>query len=762
MTHIPSGRPMRILSFFFYVAVALTFFPLSAFPQASESSTGTSSAESAARRSAAPESAAPKKRLKIGVALEGGGALGLAHIGVLKWFEEHHIPVDYVAGTSMGGLVGGLYATGKSPADLKAIVEKQDWNAIIDGQTNYADLSYRRKEDQQAFANRLEFGLKHGFGLPSGLNSGQGVSLLIDRETLPYTHNGSFDDLPIPFRCVATDLVTGRAVVFDHGSIAQAMRSTMSLPGIFAPVREGKEVYVDGGLLGNLPTDVVRKMGADVVIAVHLEIAPSDAEQIQSLFSVLGRAVEVVVHQNEIKGLAGADLVVNVDLKAYTSLEYNKAEAIIDRGSQAAADKSNILAPYALDNADWSAYVSNRAERVETEVPVPAVVEVRGTNPQTAKALVHFLQPLVGKPIDVPSLEEMFNRLTGIGKFDSVDYWLAEKDEQTGLIVNVHEKNYAPPTVQLGFEADGSEPKDVTYTEAGRVTFMDVAGYRSEWRTDFAFGNTYQISSELYRPFNGLSRWFFAPHISLSNTGFKFFDQTDPIALYRFHQDIGGFDVGYGFSRFTELRVGYDIGYTDAHLNLGTADFRSVSGRLGDAHFHFRTDHTDSPVVPHQGYKADATFRWYDAYPGADQALPALEAKLAGFQPLNSKASVFASAEGGSTFGVRNTGFPIFFLGAPLRLSAYGTNELFGEQYYLFRAGYIRELATLPPFVGKKVYFVSSYEFAKMYSFSPESRFPTDVEAGVVAETAFGPLFFGGSVGDSGHQKWFFQLGRVF
>ncbi len=719
-------------------------------------------AADASRASSSTEPAAPKKRLKIGVALEGGGALGLAHIGVLKWFEEHHIPVDYVAGTSMGGLVGGLYATGKSPAELKEIVEKQDWNAIIDGQTDYRDLSFRRKEDARAFPNRTSFGLKHGLSVPPGLNSGQGVSLLIDRETLPYTHNGSFDDLPIPFRCVATDLVSGREVVFSKGSIAQAMRSTMSLPGVFDPVRDGNHVYVDGGLVGNLPSDVVRKMGADVVIAVHLEIAPSTAAEIQSLFSVLGRSVEVVVHQNEIRGLAAADLVVNVDVKDFTSLEYNKAETIIERGTQAATGKANILAPYALDDSDWTAYLDQRKSRIKTEIPVPQFVEVRGTDAFTAKNLVRFLHPLVGKPLDQKSMENMLNRLTGIGKFDSVDYWLAENDDKTGLIVNVHEKGYAPPTLQLGFEADGSESKDVTFTQAARLTFMDVAGYRSELRVDFAFGNTYKISSELYRPFNPLSKWFFAPHINLSNTGFKFYDETDPIALYRFHEESGGIDVGYGFSRFSEVRAGYDIGYTDAHLNLGRPDFIAYSGRLGDTHLRFRTDHTGDPVVPHQGYKGDVAFHWYDAYPGSSHGLPALEAHLGGFQPVSSKSSVFATGDGGSTFGVRNTGFPLFFLGAPLRLSAYGTNELYGQQYYLFRVGYIRELLTLPPFVGKKVYAVGSYEFAKMYDFLPETKFPTDVEGGIVAETALGPVFVGGSVGDSGHQKWFFQLGRVF
>ena len=226
-------------------------------------------------------------------------------------------------------------------------------------------------------------------------------------------------------------------------------------------------------------------------------------------------------------------------------------------------------------------------------------------------------------------------------------------------------------------------------------------------------------------------------------------------------EDIG-IDFGYGFNRFTELRVGYGLGYSDARLNLGRPDFFSISGRVGDTHIRFRSDHTDDPIVPRRGYGAEATFHYYDTFPGAANALPAGEARLGGFHPVSAKGSVFASAEGGTSFGVRNSGIPLYFLGAPLRLSAYGTNELFGEQYYLFRAGYLRELLTLPPFVGKKVYFVSSYELAKMYDFLPETRYPMDVEAGVVAETAFGPLFIGGSVGDSGHQKWFFQLGRVF
>ncbi len=195
----------------------------------------------------------PKSRPTIGVALEGGGALGEAHVGVLKWFEDHHIPIDYLAGTSMGGLVGGLYATGKTSDQLETLLKTTDWGLLLGGDTPYADLTFRRKEDAREIPNAIEIGLKHGASLPPGLNSGQLVNLLIDHETLPYSTIKSFDDLPIPFRCVSTEIVSGKAYVFRNGSLSDAMRATMSIPGVFAPGRRDNQIFVDGGLVDNLP-----------------------------------------------------------------------------------------------------------------------------------------------------------------------------------------------------------------------------------------------------------------------------------------------------------------------------------------------------------------------------------------------------------------------------------------------------------------------------------------------------------------------------
>jgi NTE family protein len=705
---------------------------------------------------------AAKRRLKIGVALEGGGALGLAHIGVLQWFEEQHIPVDYIAGTSMGGLVGGFYATGMAPEEMKKLIERVNWDEILRDRTPYQDLSFLRKQDQRAYPNSLVLGLRKGLYLPAGLNAGHQIGLLIDRETLPYFGLSSFDALPVPFRCVATDLVSGKEFVFQDGSLAEALRATMSIPGAFTPVRGGLRVYVDGGLVNNLPTDVVRQMGADIVIAVHLETQPVEAKNIQSLLSVLEQSVRAVVSESEVRGLANADAIVSVQLGQFGRFEFSKNEPIMQTGYEAAKNKSKLLERFALDDTEWQEYLRERASRKQTSTPVPEFIQVQGTSAPAQEDIRRYLKGFVGKPLDAGKLDAALTRLTGSGRYDTLDYRIVEREGKQGLVIVVKEKDFAPPSLQPAFEVDGSEAGDIAFMLGTRLTLVDVAGFRSEWRTDFLFGNTYGISSELYRPFWGESKWFFAPHADASDTTFQIYAKNDPLADYRFYRmNIGG-DVGYGFSRFSEVRVGYEVGSLSTKLRLGTQQIPAVDGRVGAARMRYLMDHTDDPVIPRRGFSVESNFRWFDASPGATSAFPVMDAHAEYFQPVSRVASIFLSSEGGTTFDSRNTGLPQFFLGGPSRLSSYGVNELFGNQFYLFRGGYMHEIASLPPFVGKKVYAIGSYEAAKMYGAVNESKFPNDFAAGVLAETALGPFFVGGSIGDSSHHKWFFQLGRVF
>ena len=705
----------------------------------------------------------PKGRLTVGVALEGGGALGQAHIGVLKYFEEHHIPIDYLAGTSMGGLVGGLYATGKSSEQLTQLVKTADWDLLLGGETPYEDLSFRRKEDARDIPNSIEIGLKQGPTLPPGLNTGQQVTLLIDRETLPYSSIKSFDDLPIPFRCVSTELVSGTAYVFKSGSLSDAMRATMSIPGVFAPVRRDNQIFVDGGMVDNLPTDVVRKMGADVVIGVHLQISPATAKEIQSAFGILGRSVALIIAETEIRGMEGADLMVKADVQKYSTLDYAKSNELMAIGYSAAQEKAALLKPFELDEAAWADYLKEKESRVRTKIGVPQFVRVVGVEGDSRINMEKFLSPLAGKPVDTKELDQLLTRLVGVGRYGSITYDLIEDHGKTGLLVRVNEKSYAPPTLRPGFEINGTQPDIVTFTFASRITAMDVAGFRSEWRTDFSFGETYGLRSELYRPFQPFGKWFFTPIAGASRGAFYIYNHNNPKAVYRLDRAEGEFDVGYGISRFSEVRVGYEGGYADASLRLGTPDFNSYSGNIAALHARYIIDHTNEPVIPTQGYYLKSNFYYYNQFPNATQAFPTLEINAQYFQQVFKRDSIFIIGSGGSTFGYHNTGVPQFFLGGVGRLTAYGLNELLGNQYFVGRVGYLKKVFTLPPFVGRDVYVIGYGEVGKIYN-DPlgAPKLSGDGAAGLLADTALGPMFIGGSVGDTGHSKWFFQLGRVF
>src|SRR5579864_1516739 len=345
---------------------------------------------------AGTSSASASERPSLGLVLEGGGALGLAHVGVIQWMEEHRIPVYYIAGTSMGGLVGGVYATGRNAGQLYDVVKDIQWNQAMSGQTPFDKLSFRRKQDAREYHSTVELGLKKGLQFPSGFNSGQEVSLILDRIALPYSGIGSFDDLPIPFACVATDLVTSSEHIFLSGALDLALRATMSLPGIFTPVRSGGHIYVDGGLLNNFPVSVVKAMGAKYVLGIHLETMPLEPDASLSSFAVLGQSIATVVAANERRAMADADMVVTVNLRNYTSMDFNAGEQIIKAGYAAAAANAAKLSSLSVDEATWRQYLAERDGR-RRKAEVPQSVIVTGVPPEVGDPITEDLSGMVGK-----------------------------------------------------------------------------------------------------------------------------------------------------------------------------------------------------------------------------------------------------------------------------------------------------------------------------------------------------------------------------
>ncbi len=708
-----------------------------------------------------------KKRPSLGLVLQGGGALGLAHVGVITWLEEHHIPVNYVAGTSMGGLVGGVYATGRNAAEVREVVKGINWDQVMSGQTPFDDLSYRRKEDHRDYPNSLEFGLRKGLQFPEGFNSGQQVSLILDEVALPYSEIGSFNDLPIPFACVATNLVTGQPQIFRSGSLSLALRSTMSLPGIFTPVRTKDAIYADGGLLENIPVDVAKQMGAGLTLGVHLEEAPLPADANLSSFAVLGRSISVMISANELRSMEDVDLLISVPLQKYGALDFDKADEIIKAGYDAAAAKSQMLMTLSVDDATWNQYLAQRAARRITTPPIPTFVAVDGVNGHLSQRVEKQMAGSIGKPVDYQQLDDEIMHLKGIGRFSTLSYEMVERNGQQGLVVKTEENTYGPPFVRPLILVDGSSLNNVTFNLGARFTFLDIGGFRSEWRTDIILFSQYGIRSEYYHPFTPQTHWFIAPRVLGENNPFYIYDDNKLLSIYRRTDFGGGLDTGYQFGRTSELRFGYEGGWEKFTRQIGNPnELPSFAGGYGDAKVQFRMDRLDDAVIPRAGQNLLADFHWANASPYVSNSYPVLEVGSQNYFRLNEPSSVFLSGYGGTTFNYE-TGLPQFSLGGSQRLVAYGTNELLMDKYFLFQLGYIRQLAKLPPLLGGGVYFLGLYEAAQVYGpphtmVNQASGFPTDAAAGFVVNTIFGPVEAAYAYGDTGHHKFFFRIGRLF
>jgi NTE family protein len=707
------------------------------------------------------------KRPTVGLALQGGGALGLAHVGVITWLEEHHIPVDYVAGTSMGGLVGGVYATGHNAAEMRHIVSGIPWDEVLSPFTPFRDLSFRRKEDIRDYPNTLQFGWRKGLEFPAGLNSGQQVTLILDKIAAPYSEIKSFNDLPTPFACVASDLVSGKEKVFRSGSLSLALRSTMSLPGIFTPVRTNDAIYADGGLLNNIPVDVAKEMGADLTLGVRLAEAPVSPDASLSSFAVLGNSIGVMINANELHNIETADILVSVPLQKYGALDFDKADEIIKIGYDAAAAKEKILMTLAVDEATWKQYLADRASR-RRDNPIPTFVAVSGVNGYLEERVEKQMADVVGKPLDYDQLDQDIMHLKGLGRFSSLSYEFVERNGQQGLLVKATETDVGRTVIRPLILIDGSSLKNVTFNLGARVTLIDFGGYRSELRNDFILFSEYGLRSEYYHPFTPLAHWFVAPRGLADNQPFYIYSENKLLSIYRQTNVGGGIDFGYQFGNKGELRVGYEGGWKNFVPQIGNRnELPTFSGAYGDTRIQYKLINFDDPVIPRAGQNLQADFYWTNASPLAPKPFPVAEILSQNFFRLNEPSSVFLNGSAGTTFNHYNTGLPQFSLGGSQRLVAYGINELLMDKYFLFQLGYLRQLAKLPPLLGSGVYFLAAYEAAQVYGpprtmINKASGFPTDGAAGIVVNTVFGPVQASYAYGDTGHHKFFFQIGRIF
>jgi NTE family protein len=700
-------------------------------------------------------------RAKIGLALGGGGARGFAHIGVLKWLDEHRVPVYCISGTSAGGLVGGLYASGTSPAGLEQIVSETDWNRVLRTDPEYRDLTRRRKEDRRDYPVKFEFGLRGGFKLPTALNPGHGVGLLLSRATLPYSSLASFDDLPVKFRCVATDLAAGEQVILDRGSLEQALRATMAIPAVFTPVEQGDRVLVDGGLLNNLPVDVARSMGADVVIAVDVGAPVEDRGALKSLFGIIAQSFAVMMEQNVRASRKQADVLVSPDLKGFTGTDYSRGKDLAEIGYRAAERHASAFMPYALTEEEWKSYLAERELRRRTLSGVLAFIEVEGVSPVESERIHSKLANHIGRPFDRRGLEADLTGLTGWGLYDSAAYEAAERDGKTGLRIKVTRKSHGPPFAYTGVTVDGAEADDLLFNARMRLVVADIGAAGSEWRTDLQFGSHTYLGTEFFHRMKRQG-WFAAPRIYYDRTNQNLFAKGARVAEYRLGQLGAGVDIGYDYGRQTELRFGFNAISLTQSVRAGNPALPAPDGIVQVAFARLSTDTQDSASIPMTGARMNAEGRWYFTTPGVNQGFGQADLTASAFSRITRTESLFVMAGLGVTSISTAPLQHAYTLGGPLRLTGYARDELRGSRYVHFGAGWLRQIYDLPGLLGQKVYFGGWYEAGSTFERLHDARYRQSLSVGLLADTTLGPVIFGAAWGDAGHSRLFITLGRPF
>ncbi len=549
-----------------------------------------------------------RSRPKVGLVLSGGGARGAAHVGVLRALEARQVPVDMIAGTSMGALIGVLYASGLSPDEIETLLKDNDWN------TGYRDtppreyLSFRNKEEEQDFLIDLDLGFNKGkFSFPQGVLQGQSLMQLLNRVTAHTADTDSFDDLPIPFRAVAANLETGTAVVLDKGPVSRALRASMGVPGVLSPVTIGDQLLIDGGVANNLPVDVVRAMGADIVIAVDVSTPLVNRDNLNSVLSVVDQLSSILTRQNterQINQLTDQDILIQPELEGIATARFDLMPDAIPKGEQAVSALSAAMARVAVEPAVYNDWHRSRSDTERADVVI-AGIRIDSDSRLQDSAIRDLMETQPGDTFDEAMLEQDMARIYGLDLFERVNYTLEPVGEETFLVVHANRKSWGPGYIDLGLSLEENFNGESNYLLGASYTLTELNALGAEWRTEMQIGQRPRLFSEFYQPLDPLAHNFVGLTGEISRRPVKFFTDGEAEDILDISQALIGVEIGHHFGYWGQLKAGYRRGESEVDLRVGDPDrFPDRSNRFGEGHLFasFRIDTFDNLHFPQDGH----------------------------------------------------------------------------------------------------------------------------------------------------------------
>lgn len=708
---------------------------------------------------------AEKERPRIGLVLSGGGARGAAHVGVLKVLEELRIPIDIITGTSMGSVTGGLYAYGYSPLELEEKLVTTDWIDVFQDNPLRAQRNLRRKQDDYNYLIKLEAGFKNGsFKLPTGLIQGQKLDLML-RSLMPDAPD-NFDELPIPFRAVAQDIESGEVVAMGTGDIVSAMRGSMTIPGVFAPVEREGRLLVDGGFANNLPVQLARAMGADILIVVDLSGELLKRDKLTSPLSILNQNMGFMIKRNtraQLAALGDKDILIQPDLNTFSSTDFWRVAEMIKQGSIAARLQTSRLGQHSLTESDYQA----RANRLRSRQPVAKMINkiVLDNDSKLAPEVIKsYITVKPGERLNIASLEKDIQRLYGLNIFEQVSYEITGPDDSAVLTIHIRKKSWGPNYIRFGLNLESNFQGSSRYNLASSITSTPINSYGGEWRTELQIGSDQYISTEFYQPLDEAQDYFARANATYSELHFARYQDGEQLSDYKNSSATLNLSLGRNFSNHTQFQVGVIKGKGDTDLLIGSRPAPEQDFNLGAGYVSLAYDQLDSVNFPKHG--ALSSVRWVSSREslGADVDQDSVA--------IN---TLWAKTWGRNTFilwagltGVVESDTPAadsFALGGFLNLSGYRKQELTGRYAGIARLIYFNKMGGNESLFNIPFYVGGSLEAGNTWNNKDDISTSSLKTAGsliVSFDTPVGPLYLAKGFANGGNSEYYFFLGRSF
>lgn len=706
-------------------------------------------------------------RPEVALVLSGGGARGLAHVGVIKALERLRIPYDCIAGTSMGAIAGGAFASGTTVEDAERMVIDADWGYIFSDKSNRSDIPYFRKSED--FRNYFDFTLTlKGMELlpPRNFVGTQNIGIYF-RNLTDSTYAEHFDDLPIPYRAVGTDIVTGNAVVLTGGMVAEAMRASMTVPGVFPPIPYKEHLLVDGGIANNLPVSVGREMCGDVVVAIDVSTPIFKHGEMNTVLDFSAQAVNVGMQRSMNDSLAALrpdDILIVPDLKGYSPADFDKVREIVRIGEEAVLQNEERLRPYQMEQAaydEWKKGIQLRRHKVMRLQQV-TMGKTRWVNPRVLQSLLAVRQDQL---LDTAALHQRIDTVYARGDFSRISYDVMPTPEGKTILHVIPEEKPGRDFVRFGLSLYSDFEGDAEFTALASLRRAWLNQLDAEWRTDIEIGRDKALYSEWYQPASLGSELFVAPHLHYrSDYRDASFANQQPFS-YSLRTIDAGLEVGSVFGRWGELRAGVLTGYgrieVDDTLSLGSPRFDR-----GGYTLKLTLDQLDNVRFPHQGGLMRLDFFKSTDDLGADASYSRImmEGRRAFTSGTN---TLLLVGRGGSSLETATPYYENFRLGGLFNLSAMPPGVIDSPNQLYGRVQYYRQVNQLPALVGKGVYAGALLETGWGWDNTafdvPDGRdLPWSAGAYVAADTFIGPLYLLGSIGADRASAIYMVLGASF